>query len=169
MRSGFTLVELMVVVAIVGVMSAVAMFALGNAGNSSHASALARKLQFALARARTDAVSDGRWRRLSCTAARCQLQMAPTAATPDSTTVWITLDTIEAGKHAQLWALTSTTDLTTRSPTQMSGTLALDFHPDGSADAGTFYVEDTATNTAGHRYKVYVYQGTGMARLVSDW
>ena len=42
------------------------------------------------------------------------------------------------------------------------------FKPDGTATASTIYVADTAATT-GHKYKIYVYPGTGLSRLVSNW
>ena len=67
--NGFTLPELMAVVAIVGVMGAVAMATLNGASSGQNAAALARSLQFAMMNARSSALSDGAQHRLSCTLA----------------------------------------------------------------------------------------------------
>ena len=63
---GFTLPELMAVVAIVGVMGAIAMATMSRAGDAQNSGALARSLQFAMMNARSNTLSDGFQRRLSC-------------------------------------------------------------------------------------------------------
>jgi prepilin-type N-terminal cleavage/methylation domain-containing protein len=168
MRSrGFTLVELMIVVAIMGVMGSVAMYALAASTSHQGAASLARSLQLAAQRARTEAVSDHRQRRLSCTAGGCSHQIATTSGM-GSVTFQPAGSELAVGKHARIWNLTDTTDVAIdNSGSAMAGTRTLTFFPDGSATRATIYVNDSARGTT--RYKVYVYAGTGMARLVSNW
>jgi general secretion pathway protein H len=64
-EAGFTLVELLVVLAIIGVMSAVAMIGLGGAGEGAGAQAEARRLAAAIQRASDEALVTDRMVALS--------------------------------------------------------------------------------------------------------
>jgi prepilin-type N-terminal cleavage/methylation domain-containing protein len=174
-RSGFTLVELMTVVAIVALMGAIAMATMGGVGNGQNPAALARSLQFAMMGARTAALSDGFQHRLECVAqtvnSYCLVEKAGQAGM-GAPTSWTQEARINAGSHAIIWNITAQTDVGPQTPTQVTGVSEyVTFYPDGSADptGKTIYVADSAgTNTANH-YKVYVYSATAMARLVNQW
>jgi Tfp pilus assembly protein FimT len=158
----------MIVVAIVGVMGAVAVYAFGASTGAQGAASLARNLQFAAQRARTDAVSDNKQRRLSCTSTGCSYQIATTSGMSSGVTFQAAGSEIHSGKHARIWNIASTTDVAAdNSGTAMSTTKTVTFYPDGSATTSTFYVNDTKTGLT--KYKVYVYAGTGMARLGTTW
>jgi prepilin-type N-terminal cleavage/methylation domain-containing protein len=167
-----TLIELMIVVAIIGVMSFAAMFALAPSSNAKNAAALARSIEFVMQRARTDAVNDNRQRRVLCDAGAnrksCSYQIAdtPGMGTPAFSG---TLDVIQWGRHALVWNINNATDWNVNnSGSQMAGQLSVTFYPNGTATAATVYIADTAA-TKGNLYKIYVYPGTGMARLIDTW
>jgi len=167
---GMTLVELMIVVAIVGVMSFAAIFALGPSSNAKSTAALARSLEFVMQRARADAISDNFQRRLLCDAAakRCSYLVASAGGmgTPAFNS---TVDVIEWGRHAQVWNINSATDWNANnSSAQMTAQKSVTFYPNGTATPATVYVADTAGNK-GNFYKVYVYAGTGLTRLSDTW
>jgi prepilin-type N-terminal cleavage/methylation domain-containing protein len=169
MRRGFTLVELMVVVAIIGVMSGIAIFSLSVNNNGKSSAALARKVQFIMQRARIEAATDYRQRQIYCDPATrtCTYRIADVAGmgTPAFTN---SIDAVDWGRYAQVWNITTTTDLTTNNGTQMTTAKTVTFYPNGTATAGTVYVCDTSNATTNH-FKVFVYAGTGMARLVDQW
>jgi prepilin-type N-terminal cleavage/methylation domain-containing protein len=184
---GFTLPELMAVVAIVGVMGAIAMATMSYTSSSANAGALARSLQFAMMGARGSSISDGFQRRLNCTLASvggfcvvekaCQAGVAPTCAAG----TWTTEQRVNAGNHATIWNVTLTKDSTANNAgaSQVAGSKTIYFKPDGSAcdisgtpcnSAGlTVYVSDTKGSSVNDHFKIYVYATTGMARLVNQW
>jgi prepilin-type N-terminal cleavage/methylation domain-containing protein len=170
---GFTLVELMAVVTIIAVMGYVAMATMSRAGGAQNSAALARTLQFAMAGARTAALSDGFQHRLRCSpqpiGSYCVVEKAAPAgmAAPAS---WTSESRLTASNHALIWTVTSSTDVAQQSPAQSTATQSITFYPDGSSDptGKTVYVADSSNTTSNH-YKVYVYSATGMARLVSQW
>src|SRR5262245_12647206 len=119
---GMTLIELMIVVAIVGVMSFAAIFALAPSNNAKSSAALARSLQFVLQRARTDAVNDNRQRRILCdTAVKKCTYLIANAQGMGAPAFNDKLDVIEWGRHAVVWNINDATDWDTdNSGTQMS-------------------------------------------------
>lgn len=168
--SGFTLPELMTVIVLIGVLTAIGLFSLSGYGRAQNAASLARGIEYAMMRARADALGDGRQRRLSCTRAGCSTLLATwtgMGACPATPCFSDGDDHILAGSHALIFNVDGTTDWKTSTPgTQMSGTQTITFYPDGSATPATVYVSD---QDGGNQFKVYVYAGTGMARLVSNW
>lgn len=173
---GFTLVELMIVIAIIAILTAAAMFSLSGYGKAQDPAALARGVQLMMIRARGDALADNHQRQLSCTLAGCSYFTANAAWTGSGacpggvSPCWVDgADRVLAGSHALLFNIDHTTDYKTSTPgTQMTGTqvATITFRPDGSATPATVYIADgNGTN----QLKVYVFAGTGMARLVSNW
>lgn len=176
---GMTLVELMIVVVIVGVMSAAAMFALSGSTHAQNAANLARSIDFAVQRARSEAVSDNKQRAITCdppsaSSPRCTYKIANATgmSTVDFTnaTQYATDGIISYGKHAKVHNITKSTDYNAnKAGSAMSSATTIVFYPDGTADRATFYVADTNASKTGNQYKVYVYPGTALARLVSNW
>jgi prepilin-type N-terminal cleavage/methylation domain-containing protein len=174
-----TLVELMIVVAIVGVMSVAAMFGLSGGTNAQNAANLARSIEFAVQRARSESVSDNKQRALTCdaptaSAPRCTYKIANATgmATVDFTdaTKYAADGIISYGRYAKVHNITRSTDYNAnKAGTAMSSATTIVFYPDGTADKATFYVGDTNSGKTGNQYKIYVYQGTALARLVSNW
>jgi len=192
---GFTLTELMAVVAIVGVMGAIAMATMTRSGDAQNSAALARSLQYAMMTARNATLSDGFMRRLDCTlqtqGGRCTVERAGTAGMQVASTAWPPNGgaqemRVDAGSHATLWNITLTTDVTTTNAgAQASGTRYIYFKPDGTvcdnyatpsapttactSNGFTFYVSDQKGAVAANQYKIYVYAVTGMPRMVNTW
>jgi len=190
--SGFTLPELMAVIAIVGVMAAIAMAALGRSGDAQNSASLARSLQFAIMTARNATLSDGFMRRLNCalgaTNGTCTVEKACAAGMqlPNSCT-WTAEQKIHAGSHATLWNVTLSTDYNTTNAggSQVTTNKVMYLKPDGTvcdttatvgspttacnSNGFTFYVADSAANNASNKYKIYVYALTGMPRMVNQW
>ncbi len=171
---GFTLVELMIVVTIVGVLAAVAGYGFSRQGRALNAGAFARGIHFAMMRARAEASADRRQRQLSCTSTLCQYLSATTTgmATPAQ---WNVESKIVAGSTATLWGFMQDAQYQNVTPsTPMTGTHQITFFPDGTAVAdntspphsGTFFVGDVDQKQL---YKIYVYHATGLSRLADHW
>ena len=192
---GFTLPELMAVIAIVAVMGAIAMATLSRSGDAENAGAYARSLEFAIMNARSQSISDGFVRRLKCTLqstrGSCVVEKASISGTSLTTANWPpTAGTQEqiiwSGSHATLWDVTATLDYnaSNQASTQVTATKYIYFKPDSTVDdnmpptaptyggtpAGmTFYVSDVVGSNKSNHYKIYVYGMTGMPRLVNNW
>ena len=166
--NGFTLIEMMAVVAIFGFAASAAAVSMADTGRGQSSASLARGIQYALLEARPSAISDGHQRRLTCTASSCTLQIAPSSGMGTVTTWNAAGDRIYVGKRAYVWAIRSSTDVGTTNPGAgpISSTSNVIAYPDGTASASTVYVCDTNSQA---KYKVYVYSATGMARLVGGW
>jgi prepilin-type N-terminal cleavage/methylation domain-containing protein len=171
MKRGFTLVELMIVVAIVGVLSGVAIFSLSGSNNGKSSAALARKVQFIMQRARIEAAADNRQRQINCDPATrtCWYMIGDSAGMSTAITFTNAIDSVPWGRFAQVWNISTTTDVSaTNNGAQMTAAKTVTFYPNGTATPGTVYFCDTSAATA-NQYKVFVYPGTGMARLVDVW
>jgi Tfp pilus assembly protein FimT len=169
----------MAVVAIVGVMGAIAMATMSRNSSAQNSAELARSLQFAMMNARTQALSDGYQHRLDCFPATiksycnvqklCKPGMNP--VTTSCTTPWTTENRVQAHSHASIWSINAATDYATNSAggTQSVTNKQVTFYPDGSADASTIYVGDETGTFKPYQFKIYVYSATGMSRLVNNW
>jgi prepilin-type N-terminal cleavage/methylation domain-containing protein len=188
---GFTLPELMAVVAIIGVMGAIAMATLSRSGDAENASAYARSIEFAMMNARSQSISDGFVRRLKCdlvtTRGSCAVEKASVSGTNLTNANWPpTAGTQEqiiwSGSHATLWNVIASLDYSANNAgTQATTTKYLYFRPDATVSdtmppaaptytkGVTFYVSDVKGTNVGNQYKIYVYGLTGMPRLVNNW
>jgi type II secretory pathway pseudopilin PulG len=179
----------MAVVAIVGVMGAIAMATMSRSGDAQNSGALARSLQFAMMNARANTISDGFQRRLNCTLASsgvggyCVVEKAcQSGTTLPGTCTWTQEMRINSGSHATIWNLTQTNDSNvSNASTQASGSKYVYFRYDGGACANTtttpctgtagatIYISDIGGTNVNNLYKIYVYGTTGMPRLVNRW
>jgi type II secretory pathway pseudopilin PulG len=169
----------MAVIAIIGVMGAIAMATMSRAGSAQNSAALARSLQFAMMNARSNAISDSFMRRFTCTLAvtgsSCLVEKADQfgMVTP---TKWSSESHVVASSRARIWTITSSTDTAAKTPAASTGSKVVYFNPDGSvgdtalgSTGATFYVSDPNGSSISNRFKIYVYSNTGMARLVNQW
>ena len=189
---GFTLPELMAVVAIVGVMGAIAMATMSRSGDAQNAAALARSIQYSISSARTAALSDGFQRRLSCTPkstlAFCTVDRASNAGMLLPTGYTFTTESkIMASSHATIWNITLSTDAGANNAggSQSTTVRTMYIRPDGSvcdtvqtttapttacaSNGFSYYVSDRGGTNKENQYKVYVYSMTGMPRMVNTW
>lgn len=184
---GFTLPELLTVVVIVGLMSALAMYSFSRAGNDSNAAALARGVQFAMLRARTEALSDGFARKLTCgptavlangvgTYNGCYLYAATNKGL--SPAGWVDAgNSLQSSSHALIWNVTAVAKDVTGNAGATATTLntSITFFPNGATSTTTSPVAPTGATvyicdkTGTNKYKVYAFGNTGLAKLVTTW
>jgi prepilin-type N-terminal cleavage/methylation domain-containing protein len=184
-QRGFTLMELMVVVAIVTTFASMGAFAIAGGARAQGAASLARAIHFAMIRARNEAIADGFQRRLNCTATDCVVQTATVAGMAAQSDWSASGSDASGGPQARVWSIDTQTDLAPTSPgagplgsgsgggttsamAVLGGPSAptVIFYPDGTASSATVFVTDVNQD---HHYKVYVFAATGMARMVDSW
>jgi prepilin-type N-terminal cleavage/methylation domain-containing protein len=167
-RGGFTLVELMVVVALIAITAGMGAWTLSGSLRTQQAADLARGVAFAMMRAHANAVADGFQRRLSCTARGCTAQRGTTAGMAVPAAWQNDGYVVDGGTQAQVWAITGTTDLATAAPGAgpLAVTTTITFFPDGTATSNTVYMKDVRGMKM---YKVFVYPATGLSRIVDSW
>ena len=166
--AGFTLVELMVVVALVGVLGSLGIASLSGRRRVEETRSLARNVQYAMLRARGGAVGDGFQRQVSCTASTCTLLVATTTGMGPAGG-WQKGGSITTGGNEGLvWAIDAATDVHATDPGAgpLAGTRTITFYPDGTSTPATVFVTDL---NGVLKYKVFVYAATGMPRLVDSW
>jgi prepilin-type N-terminal cleavage/methylation domain-containing protein len=187
---GFTLPELLTVVAIVGVLATVAMVAMSNSSSAQDTASLARSLQFTLLRARNESMSDGNARKIECIPAAtdggCKYYIATSRGVSPLGWSTVSADDIHPYAKALVWNITytdgtgspSSGDTTAHAgTTQASGTFDIIFYPNGVVSSGaspsvnnptgaTIYVCD---KTQQHKYKLWTWRYTGLTKMVDVW
>jgi prepilin-type N-terminal cleavage/methylation domain-containing protein len=167
-QRGFTLIELMIVVALLATVAGMGVWSLSGSIRNQQVSEFARSVEFAMIRARSETIADNFQRRMSCTATACQLQIASTTgmgAPPQ----WNNGDwKASGGSQSQVWAIDTNTDIGTTNPGggPLAAAKTVTFFPDGTATPATIFVQDVRGI---QKYKVFVYRATGMARIVDSW
>lgn len=167
---GFTLIELMVVVAIVGIVSAV-MFGIGsNTLGGGNAQSIANQTASAMNFSRMRAVNTRRIHRVDVTANEVLVWQSSLTGFGTTGAQWQFVQRFTTPKNAFVFAAESSIRTTSgNSPTQNTGLpYTMTFKPDGSATGGTIYVSDTQ-NSAKKKYRVLVYRATGSSYARSTW
>ena len=167
-QRGFTLIELMIVVALLATVAGMGVWTLSGSIRNQQVSEFARGIEFAMIRARSETIADNFQRRMSCTATDCQIQIASTTGmgTPAQ---WNNGDwKASGGTQSQVWAIDAATDIGTTNPGggPLGVAKTVTFFPDGTATPATIFVQDVRGI---QKYKVFVYRATGMARIVDAW
>jgi prepilin-type N-terminal cleavage/methylation domain-containing protein len=165
-RSGFTLIEMMVVIAIISVLSGLAISANGTAYGAS-ASSVSDQLTSAFGLAKLRAISTRRYTRLEVKARTATLwqssqtgMVTPTSwqfcqnfTIPNGVTVWDGSTAVYADAGATV-SQNAAVDF------------AVDFRPDGTSTGGTVFVTDSAN---AHPARVLVYRATGSSYARAQW
>lgn len=163
-QSGFTLIELMVVVAIIGV---IAVLAVDIGGSPANASTTSDRVAGSLGFARMRAMATRTTHRVQVESQTVSLWRATTTglAAPVG---WQRLSIESLPKQTKVWNALSTVAATaTGGPTENAAVLmTIDFKPDGTATGGTVYVTD---NRARRKYRVLVYRATGGTYIRENW
>ncbi len=164
-QSGFTLTELMIVVALLGILTAIAVAA--SSGGKDRSRGFADQMAGELETARLRALASRRWHRITFT---------PTGATLDqSTTTGMALPTayqtvglITAPAAVRIVAMANTTLLApTTEPAAGSGLAGeIVFAPDGTSVARTLWVSDRQDYAP---YRIALFGATGHARVYEGW
>jgi prepilin-type N-terminal cleavage/methylation domain-containing protein len=183
---GFTLVELMTVVAIVGIVAALAARLFSRGTRGENASSLARTLMTTMMDAHHQALTLGQPIRVRFTGESGTIkgsvstaQYVANAATP----AWVPQSTLALPSGLQLCAPTSGVSLGTVAPIcPLSGTQDICFYPNGHVDwpqngacatstpstfsGTTLYLQ---TYSGDKKFRVLVWGLTGMVKVVDTW
>lgn len=181
--SGFTLVELMVVVAIIGIVAALAARLYSRGVRGETAPGFARSMMATMLEARHLAMSLGQTTRVTvATSTVLTESYDPTSAR------WLTQTTTALPSTMQMCTPVIGAQLVTVTPTcPASGTNVLCFFPNGRVDLRTdlncattspvsgrgvtlyFRNDPGNSGTVDKKYKVVVWGLTGMAKLIDTW
>lgn len=186
--AGFTLVELMVVVAIVGIVGALAARMYSKGARGETAPAFARNLMSTMLDARHLAVTLGQPVSVTLNGAGSPSPMTVwTAAYDPTTTTWKRQSTLALPTSVVLCTPANTVTLgTIASPVcPLSGTNTLCFYPNGRADlppsgacdttsrtsgsGATLYLTTNDNNQYAKKYQLPIWGLTGMTKLVDQW
>ncbi len=166
--SGFTLVELMVVITLIGILSALALASMSTQRYADTASGFAEQVVAEAETARMRAAATGKWQRMDVRSEGIYFWEATTKglATP---TDWVYVETMSVPGHIQVASFDATTHLTTGSSVPAVGANlpgAIDFSPDGQATAATVFIAD---ENARDKIRVIVYRASGSAHKRGGW
>lgn len=165
-QRGFTLVEMMVVIAIVGVLVAVA-FHVDSRTYGASAQSASDHLTETMSFARMRANATRRIHRVTVQPTQLTVYQATTTGlgTP---TAWQQIQIVKTPTGVTLWnAQSGALAGSGASPSQSTSfSFDIDFRPDGQATAATVFVSD---NSANGKYRVVVYHATGGSYARQYW
>ena len=166
-EAGFSIVELMVVVSIVGILGAVALPSVSGKRYGGGPAGLGRRLESEIAEMRMRSVTTARWQRITFDSDGIIIEQASTTglATPTS---WDTIRSYgyPTGTGARAFAGRS---LITggNTPSENAGFPAtVLFSPDGSGQAATLFL---SSDDGVDQVRLVVVRATGMSYLLEGW
>jgi len=165
-----TIVELMVVLVIVAVIAVVAMPGLRSSTYGGGVPGFANTLDAVIGEARTRAAASRRWQRLVISADDVTYDEATTVGMA-APVAWQEIRVIRPAGSVIIAAGGTTTTLDPGADPALGAGLPLTitFSPDGSATAGTIYLQRTTSSLQAERMRVTVVRATAASYVYNDW
>lgn len=167
-QRGVTLIELMVVVAIIGILTGIAVVMIQPDGYARTAHGFGSKVSATLESMRIRATSTRKWQRLEV---RLNQVVHLEAESPGMAfpTTWTAVRIVEAPTGVEVYAKDDRTHIVPDDSVPSLGAgigTTIDFAPDGAGDAATIFIRDEADK---RRVRVAVYGATGASYVWDEW
>jgi len=163
---GFTLVELMIVTAIIGVLTVVAVLSLNPDRYAKNAKGYSEEISATIENVRVRATASRKWQRLEVNADSV-VHMEAEEQGMGIPAAYYVVATLSVPRDVSISAWSDRThtapDDTVPDPGDGLGGF-IDFAPDGSGTAATIFIKDDTL-----RYRVAVFRATGLSRIFAEW
>lgn len=167
-ESGFTLTELMVVVVLIGVLSALALASISTQRHADTASGFGDQIVAEAETARMRAAATRKWQRMDVRSTGIYFWEATTAGL-SAPTSWVYVESMSVPGHIKIASFDAATHLQSNDgvPAEGAGLPgAIDFSPDGQATAASVFIADDNNRD---KVRVIVYRASGSAHKRGGW
>ena len=167
-RCGFTLIEMMVVIAIIGVLAAAALVFVNPRSFAATSRGYAQEIASLCDSVRQRAVASRTYQKLEVQDGQIiHWQGDTTGMTPP--TDWSYVGTTPVPSEVRIASTDDSTHIAPNASVPVEGTglpAEIDFAPDGSATAATIFVTDSADE---NKARIAIYRATGSAYAYYEW
>jgi type II secretion system protein H len=163
---GFTLVELLVVVVLIGVVTALAFGSMSSASYANTVQGFGEQVGNTLETARMRAISSRRWQRIEFNADYLTVWQSDTTGMGPVAN-WQQLEVVSAPHKVSVASTAASTNVAPGSAPAEGSDIpgSVDFAPDGSAQSFSVFIK----GDDGSQRRVIVYRATGTAVVLNGW